>query len=185
MLSFIQFLNNIRPLSPEAQAAIINRLKRRKLRKGQHWLKIGEVCADMAFIDEGLAKVYFDTGQKELCLWYNKENELMLSVASFFAQTPSRIAIQCVEESEFYSISYKDMEYLYEKFPELNWHARKVLQHYYSMSETHVSILLHPPANRYELMNALYPWMVDDTRITDKMLAAYIGVERTTLYRYK
>ncbi len=185
MLSFIQFLNSIRQMSPEAQAGIIQYLKRKKMRKGQHWLKIGEVCKEMAFIDSGLAKVYFDHGQKELCLWYNRENELLLSVASFFAQAPSRLAIQCVEECEFYMISYTDMEYLYDKYPELNYHARKVLQHYYGISETHVTILLHPPANRYDLMNALYPWMVKDRRINDKMMAAYIGVERTTLYRHK
>lgn len=185
MLSFIGFLNSIRPMSAEAQAGIAQHLKRRKLRKGQHWLRIGEVCKEMAFIDEGLAKVYFDHGQKELCLWYNRENELMLSVASFFAQVPSRLAIQCVEESEFYTIAYSDMEYLYDKHPELNYHARKVLQHYYSISETHVTILLHPPGSRYELMSALYPWMVEDKRINDKMMAAYIGVERTTLYKHK
>src|SRR5689334_16417094 len=98
MLEFIYFLNNIFPLSPAAQADLLKLGQNKKLRKGQYWLKAGDTCKYLAYIKKGLMKVHFDFGAKENCLWYNKENEMVLSVLSFYTQTPSALYISCVEE---------------------------------------------------------------------------------------
>lgn len=185
MLEFLAFLNALYPLSAEAQAAMLKICTEKKLRKGQHWLKEGEVCQYLAFIKKGLMKVYFESGAKEVALWYNKEMDAVLSVQSFFTQSPSKLSIRCTEETELIIVPHNEIEYLYDRFPEYNRHSRLILQHYYSLSEAHVTILLQPPKTRFEMIGAMYPWMVDGSRITDKMLAAYLGITPVSLCNFK
>lgn len=185
MLEFIFFLNSILPLTPAAQADLLKLCRHKKLRKGQYWLKAGDICEHVAFIKKGLMKVHFDCGSKENCLWYNKENDVVLSVASFYGQAPSSLYISCAEDTEIATLHRKDIEWLYEKYPELNFHSRKLLEHYYSLSETHVRLLMLPPKERYDMLLRTYPWMFGSNRIKEKMLAAYIGVTPETFSNYR
>jgi CRP-like cAMP-binding protein len=185
MLEFIAFLNSLYPLSAEAQVAMLKVCTEKHLRRGQHWLKEGETCKYLAFVKRGLLKVYFESGAKEVALWYNKEMEAVLSVQSFFSQSPSKLSIKAVEETELIIISSVEIESLYNRFPEYNRHARLILQQYYSLSEAHVTLLLQPPKQRYDAILKMYPWMSNGSRLTDKMLAAYIGVTPNCLYYYK
>lgn len=185
MLEFFGFLNSLYPLSDEAQAAVMKVMKEKKLRKGQHVLREGETCQYLTFIMRGLLKVYFDNGQKEVALWYNKEMDAVLSVQSFYTQTPSQLSIKCEEDCELLVVPYTEVENLYERYSVYNRHGRLILQHYYSLSEAHVRLLLQTPRQRYETIKIMYPWMVDGSRLTDKMLADYLGIYKTTLSRYR
>lgn len=95
MLAFFQYLNSIHPIPPEAQAALMGAVRQKDLRKGQVWLQEGAICDKLTFIEKGLAKVYFESGSKEVALCYNRENEVMLSVQSYFMQKPSQVFHTC------------------------------------------------------------------------------------------
>jgi CRP-like cAMP-binding protein len=185
MLEFFAFLNSLYPLSDEAQAAMMKVMTEKKLRKGQHLLRQGETCKHLAFIMRGLLKVYFDRNTKEVALWYNKEMDAVLSVQSFYTQTPSLLAIKCEEDCELLLVPYTEVENLYDRYPVYNRHARLILQHFYSLSEGHVTLLMQSPRQRYDAIAKMYPWMVDKSRLTDQMLADYLGIDRATLSRYR
>jgi CRP-like cAMP-binding protein len=185
MIALFGFLNSLYPLPDEAQAAMMKVMTEKKLRKGQHLLKEGEVCKHLTFIKRGLLKVYFDRDGKEVALWYNKEMDAVLSVQSFYSQMPSELSIKCEEDCELFLVPYSEVENLYDRHPIYNRHGRLILQHYYSLSEAHVKLLLKTPRQRYEAIKIMYPWMVDGSRLTDKMLADYLGIYKTTLSRYR
>ncbi|MDB5231649.1 MAG: Crp/Fnr family transcriptional regulator [Chitinophagaceae bacterium] len=185
MLSFFQYLNSIYPLLPEVQAALLNSVRQKELRKGQVWLQQGAVCDKLTFIEKGMAKLYFESGSKEVVLWYNKESDIILSVQSYFNQSPSEFSIRAVEPCTIFYIHYTDMNHLLQKYAELNINARVILQRYYALSEIHVGLLLQPPRTRFDAIAKIYPWMVDGSRITDKMLAAYMGVTPACISYYR
>lgn len=185
MLELLNFLNSIQPVSPEAQQFISSSLRKKKLRKNQVWLQEGAVCDKIAFIEEGLMKIYFESGVKEVCLWYNKENDVIISAKSFFAQTPSKLAIRAVTPVTLYYIYYPELQALYNSDIHFNINGRRILEHYYSLSEQHVSLLLQPVKMRYQLLTQLYPWMLTDKRISDSMLASYLGMTRASFYTCK
>ncbi len=185
MLELLNYLQSISPISPETQAALAEVLKTQTILKGKHWLRAGAVCDRIAFIQKGLVKVYFKSGQKEVCLWYNRENEVTLSVQSFFAQKPSLFSIQAVADTTVFYITHKQLMEVFKTHLEFNVNARVILEHYYGLSEMHVKLLLEPAVKRLEMIHDLYPWMMDDERITDKMLAAYLGVSPEYLCRFK
>lgn len=185
MLSLLGFLNSIYPVGPEIQALLASMLKEHIIYKGKYWLKEKAVCDKIAFIQKGLVRIFFDSGSREVCLWYNKENDVMLSVQSFFSQSPSWFAIQALEDTTVLYITYQQLQDVYGRFKDFNINGRKLLEHYYSLSEMHVKLLLEPTAKRVEAVSRLYPWMLKDPRITDKMMAAYIGVSHEHLSRFK
>ncbi|MES2329978.1 MAG: Crp/Fnr family transcriptional regulator [Bacteroidota bacterium] len=185
MLSFFHYLNSIHPIAPEAQAALLGCVRQKTLRKAQVWLQEGAVCDKLTFIEKGLVKVYFESGSKEVALWYNRENEIMLSVQSYFTQTPSQFAIRAVEPCQVFYVLHSDMHRLLQQYTELNINARVILQHYYGLSEAHVGLLLRSPRDRFERIAEMYPWMVDGSRLTDRMLAAYIGVTPAAVSQWR
>jgi CRP-like cAMP-binding protein len=185
MLDLLNYLQSIHPIQPGALAMLGSCLKEQVILKGKHWLQQGAICDKIAFIQSGLVRIYFDSGAKEVCLWYNRENEVMISVNSFFSQRPSQIAIQALEDTRVFYISYHQLQQVYSAHVDFNINGRKILEHYYSLSEMHVRLLLEPTDKKMELIASFYSWMLEDNRITDKMLAAYIGVTPAYLCRFK
>lgn len=185
MLSLLDFLNTVYPLGAETQALLGTMLKEQVINKGKYWLKEKTVCDKIAFIQKGLVRIFFETGSREVCLWYNRQNDVMLSAYSFFSQTASWFAIQAVEDTTVLYITYQQLQEVYGRFKDFNINGRKILEHYYSLSEMHVKLLLEPTAKRIEMVARLYPWLLEDERITDKMLAAYMGVSHEYWCRYK
>ena len=149
MLELLAFLNQVYPLGADVQYAIGQVLRKKELRKDQVWLQEGAICDRIAFIESGLVKVYFESGVKEVCLWYNRENEVTLSVASFFNRQPSRLTIRAVAPTILYYIYYEDLQKLYNSHIDFNINGRRLLEHYYSISEAHVALLLQPVNMRY------------------------------------
>jgi hypothetical protein len=67
----------------------------------------------------------------------------------------------------------------------ISFHSRELLEHYYSLSETYVRLLMLPPKERHDMLLQTYPWMFGSNRIKEKMLAAYIGVTPETFRNYR
>ncbi|MCA6439754.1 MAG: hypothetical protein IM581_07495 [Chitinophagaceae bacterium] len=42
-----------------------------------------------------------------------------------------------------------------------------------------------PPKERYKKLEADAPWILDDPRIKDYMIAAYLGINKATLSMYR
>ncbi len=185
MLSLLHYLQSIHPITPEAQQYLGKVLRKKELRKNAFWLKQGETCNRIAFIEKGMVKIFFESGNKEIAIWYNKEDDVMISVKSFFFQMPSQLAIKAVEPTTLYYIEYAELQGIYQSSLDFNVNGRKILEHYYSTLEEHTMMMAKPPKERYDDLVRLYPWMNDSKRFKDYMLAAYLGIDRTTLSRYK
>ena len=185
MLELLNFLNNVHPITPEVQHYLGTILRKKELRKNQLWLQEGAVCDKIAFINTGLVKVYFETGLKEVCLCYNKENEVIISAHSFFNQLPSHSAIRAVEQTTVHYITYNELQKAFGQHVDFNINVRRIWEHCYTIAETHVLLLLQSPRKRFEAIGKFYPWMVDKSRLTDKMLAAYLGITPVTLSNFR
>lgn len=176
MLAFLHYLQSIHPLTPEAQAALLACVRAKSLRKGQVWLQEGTVCDKLAFIEKGVVKIYFESGPKEVALWFVREDELAICAQSFFEQKPASFAIRAVEPTQLYYLMHSDLQRVLQLHPALNLHLRLILQHYLARSESHTELLLCSARERFKRIQQQHPWMVDKSRLTDKMLAAYLGI---------
>lgn len=179
MIQLFGFLHMIYPLSAELEQALRQILKVREIPRGRHWLRQGEVCNNIAFIEAGLLKIYTERNGKEVVIWFNKENDIIISVKSFFKRLPSVLAIQALEKTRVLYTEHADLQRIYEKYPAFNINGRIITQEYYTLSEDHVMLMHLPAKERYYELLRLFPWM--GGRVKDKEMAAYLGVAPQTL----
>jgi len=178
-----RFLHMVYPLTAELEQALRQILKVREIARGKHWLRQGEVCNNIAFIETGLLKIYTERGGKEIVVWFNKENDIIISVKSFFKRLPSLLAVQALEDTRVLYAEHADLQRIYEKYPAFNVNGRIITQEYYTLSEDHVMLMHLPPKERYYELLRLYPWI--EARVKDKEMAAYLGITNVGLSKIK
>lgn len=183
MIQLFGLLHMIYPLSAELEQALRQVLKIRDIARGKHWLRQGEVCNNIAFIEAGLLKIYTERNGKEVVVWFNKENDIIISVKSFFKRLPSDLAVQALEDTRVLYAEHADLQRIYERYPTFNINGRIITQEYYTISEDHVMLMHLPARDRYQELLRLFPWM--EGRIKDKEMAAYLGVAPQTLSSLK
>jgi CRP-like cAMP-binding protein len=183
MIEFFHYLNAIQPLSAEAQAGLLKVVRPKELRRGQVLLQEGAVCDKIYFVIKGLLKLHFETGTKEVILQFARENEVMISVWSYFEQEPSLYTIRAVEASVILTISKPELEHLMERFPELNLHLFTIGKGQICALEDHLGLTMLPQRERYHQLHKVFPWF--EGRLSDRHGAAFIGVSGNCYSNYK
>ena len=184
MQTLLAYLNSIHPLSEPLQEHLFSILKARQFVKKEYLLKAGHVCRSICFIQQGLFRCYYLKEDHEVCSWFMKEGDVIISVESFFNQIKSYESIQAIEDSEVYCIDHTQLEYIYRRFPEFNFVARVLLQKYYTLSEQRLfSMRQQSAVERYHYLLDHLPELVQRVSTTD--IASYLGISRETLSRIK
>lgn len=177
-----ELINSICPVSTELAEKIELSIKERIYKKNEYLLKEGEVCRYIWFIKKGLTRCYYTNGISEVCSWFMKEGDMIISVESFFQQRPGLESIQALEDCEVSSLKYEDLQYMYKNFPEMNYIGRVLTEKYYTLSEQRLySLRMHRSKQRYDYLLENFSELVQ--RIPVKYLASYLGVSRETLSR--
>jgi CRP/FNR family transcriptional regulator, anaerobic regulatory protein len=147
-------------------------------------LKEGEVCKNLIFIVSGMARAYSYSDETQVTSWFMKENDMIISVKSFFRQQPSAENMETLEDSEIALLSYDHLNYLYGKYPEYNVVGRILTEHYYVLSEERSSSLrIHNAEERYQILLKLHPEILK--RAPLKYVASYLSMTPETLSRLR
>lgn len=185
MVELINYFNSIQPLSDEATAGLLRVMKAKELRRGQVWLQEGAVCDKMTFVVKGLLKLYFEVGSKEVVLAFARPIECILSFNSYFDQVSSNTSIRAVEPSIIVYITRSELTAFVERYPEINAHMKIIVEKEVAAYEYHLALLLMPPRARFTKILSDKLWMGDGKAITDRLLAAYLGIGANVLSAYR
>lgn len=184
MNEFFVILNSIHLLSSELQSHLIQTLKTETRPKKSFLLKEGELCKSIYFIEKGLVRCFYDYNSKEVCSWFMKEGDLIISVESFFKQKASYESIQVLEECTLIGIHYDELQDMYRRFPEMNFIARVLTEKYYTLSEQRLySIRMQRAPERYKFLMNNFSELIQ--RVPSKYLSSYLSVSEETLSRIK
>ncbi len=186
MEELLKLLESFHPVAQELQIFLLHHLPKETHRANKNILDDGQVCDWIAFVERGLLKIYYECeDMSERIVWFHKEGEVIGSMKSYYSGQPSKLTIRTMEETVIRKIKKTDLEGLMQKFPEFNINARRITEQYYSRSEDHVILLAMPPKERYKKLQEEYPWILADPRVKDYMVAAYLGIDKATLSRYR
>lgn len=186
MEELLKLLESFHPVAVELQLFLLHHLPKETHRANKVILEEGQVCDWIAFIEKGLLRIYHELEDTtERIIWFHREGDVIGSMKSYYSGQPSTLTIRTMEETTIRKIKKVELEALMQKFPEFNINARRITELYYSMSEDHVILLAMPPKERYKKLKDEYPWILKDERIKEYMVAEYLGIDRTTLGRYK
>jgi CRP-like cAMP-binding protein len=89
MNNLLKLFQSIIPLSEEIKTALAFYLKIEQFEKKTHLLKEGQICNNIYFIEQGLVRSYYTKDGNEICSWFMKEGDVIISVDSFYNRKPS------------------------------------------------------------------------------------------------
>ena len=89
MEHLLALVRSIYPVSDAPCDALTKRLKREVVKKKQWLLQPGEVSNKIYFIETGLVRGFYLQQSQEKTAWFMKENDFLISIASFYARKPS------------------------------------------------------------------------------------------------
>jgi CRP/FNR family transcriptional regulator, anaerobic regulatory protein len=172
MEDLVQFLESIYPMSDGLKQHLATVLKIKELERREYLLKSGHVSRIISFIDKGLLRCFYNKDHHEVCSWFMKEGDVIVSVESFFSQVPGYESIQAIEDSTLYYINYDELQFIYRNFPEFNFIGRVLLEKYYKLSEQRLySLRMQKGQERYDYLLIL--------RVPAKYIASYLGLTET------
>jgi CRP/FNR family transcriptional regulator, anaerobic regulatory protein len=184
MMELLHFLQSIHSLSDGLKQHLAVILKERRLYKKDYLLKAGHVSRNICFIAKGLLRCFYIKDEHEVCSWFMKEGDVIVSVESFFKQQESYETIQALEDCLLYYITYDELQYSYRHFPEFNFIGRVLLEKYYMLSEQRLySLRMQRSLERYEYLLENHGDLV--LRVPAKYLASYLGITEVTMSKIK
>jgi len=181
----INFLKTIGPLSPGLEKALRELLIIERFPRKHMLLKYGEVSDRVYLIVEGYVRAFhLDENRWERTDWIMTKSDVIIGVDSFYTREPGEEDIETLKPTIAGSISYAELEMLYDKFIEFNRVGRILNQEYNVRARKRAKELgILDASVRYAVFKERYPEFVG--RVPAKHIASYIGVDETTLSRIK
>ena len=182
LFPLLQLLNQIKPLSKEINDALIESFHDEKIKKGEILLHEGDVCDKLWFLAEGLLRSYHNIGNKEVTSRIMFRNHIVISPGSFFTQTAATESIQALANSTIVTLTYADLQAIYLKFPEFNYHTRIITEQYFYKQEQRLYMLRkHEAAAKYNYFLENYSDYLK--AIPQKYIASFLNIAPETLSR--
>lgn len=186
MEELLKLLESYHPVPAELQIYLLHHVPKEVHRANKTILSEGEVCDWIAFVEKGLVKIYCECeDMTERIVWFHKEGDVMGSMKSYYAGTPSKLAVRTMEETHLRKIRKTELDALLLKYPAFNINLRMITERFYNLSEDHLVLLTLPPKERYRKIQEDNPWILKDKRIKDYMVAGYLGIDSSTLCKYR
>lgn len=164
---------------------IISHFKLKTVKKNTILLAQGEICKEIYFVYSGCIRTYYITKEgHEKTRYIAFENSIATSISSFIAQKQSFEFVDALENSELYSISYKDFFQLIIDIPEWGLFYRTLLETAYLFQNKKIEDLVTLSAKqRYDKLISENPMFVQ--RLSNKILSSYLNIAQETLSRLK
>lgn len=148
----------------------------RKYRKRQYVLQAGDVCRHENFVVSGCLRAYYiDDAGTEHIIMFAVEDWWTSDLLSFLTQTPSKLNIDALEDTEVLQIEHLALQTLYLKIPKLERFFRIMMQNAYIAQQQRILFNISKTAKeRYLYFIEKYPKL--EQRLPQHQIAAYLGI---------
>lgn len=166
--------------------AFATKAKPRLIKKRDFFVKEGDVCDSLIFIEKGLFRYFIlhegnDT-TKDFAL--DSANPFCTAFTSFMSQSPSQIWIEALEDSTVLEWKGKDVLTLFETHPKWLLFSKRMAEHlYFRKEKREISFLKSSPEERYAEFLKDFPLL--NQRVPQYMIASYLGIKPESLSRIR
>lgn len=180
----IGLFEQIAPLDEEEVLLIKSSFKPLILKKGDFFLKSGEVNKHIGFIKNGLVRYFVYKNDEEATFEFTKEGEFIADYQSFTKNRPSVQNIQAIEDCELLVIDFSDVNYIFNNTRHGNLLGRIVIEHRFDVMVSQLlSIYMQNQEERYRQFVSSYSDLTQ--RIPQYLIASYVGIRPESLSRIR
>lgn len=163
-------------LTPDETEFFISLWQGKTLKAGEFLLREGDISRYETFVVKGCLKTYYQVKDvTEHIIDFSIEEWWADDLHSFFTQTPSRLSIKAIEDTEVLQISKNNLEVLYRKITKFERFFRILFQNAYITQREQINQALAVSAEeRYLLFIEKKPYA--EKRFSQKDIASYLGI---------
>jgi CRP-like cAMP-binding protein len=180
-----QYLQSFGILTDSEISALLTKSRRITIKKGDFFIREGQVCREVAYIQSGLFRSFYHNAEGEqitYCFLFS--NSFVTAYSSFITQEKTQENIQALTDTEIVAISrqgIKEMEQISVNFLRVS----KILaeQEYMLMERRVIQLLKESAENRYRDLLLNQPEYVQ--MIPLNFLASYLGITQRHLSRIR
>lgn len=170
--------------APEIEDFVACWTKTVLLKRGDFLVQPGQAEQHLYFIHHGLLRIFYPSGDEEICVGFGHGNTLICSFPSFVAGQPSEYAIQALRQSGLIAISRREFQDLLERSPALARFWRFELEKaLVGRMEHEIDLLMPEPAHRLARLRGRSPGIFQ--HVPKKYLASYLRMTPETLSRLR
>ncbi|HEY0740317.1 MAG TPA: Crp/Fnr family transcriptional regulator [Chryseosolibacter sp.] len=155
-----------------------------RLPKNFRILEAPKVSDHVYFINSGSAMSFtFDEGKKQV-EWLWKSGQLIISPKSFFERVPSHEFLQLLDDAELLCMSYENVSFLLNEFPQIRIAHQVIMTKYYQQCRQRLRDMQRLTAReRYEKLVSSFPRI--GQLLPQEQIASYLGITPQSLSRIK
>jgi CRP-like cAMP-binding protein len=170
--------------SQEELFLFMQKLKPLTLKKHDFYLKEGNVCKSMVIVQKGGLR-YFSRGEKgEFTDGFAFEGEWLGDYESFLLQVPSAHYIEALEDSEIFTLSFNDMQHLYDLNPRFERFGRIIAENLFiATAKSKRNLMLQTAEDRYLDLLTNQPHIFE--RLPQHLIASFLGIQPQSLSRIR
>ena len=178
----LAMLNKLQPLSKNLEDTFTNKFEIEEIKKATMLLHEKNVCRNLWFLADGLLRSYHNIGDKEITSRIMFTGHIVISPGSFFTQTPATESIEALSDCVVARLSFIDLQEIYTKYPEFNYHTRIVTEQYFYKQEQRLYMLRkHDAVAKYNYFLENYADYLKDIPLM--YLASFLNISPETLSR--
>lgn len=180
----IDYFGSVQSLTSETQSRLLDLCLVKTFRKNQEIQAIGATCKTIYFMISGVGRIYYLKDGIEVTEYFAFPNDLIVRAESLFTQTPSRKAIQVLEDSDIVAIPADPLFALFETHHDLERLFRKLVEQAYVETLRRLeNIQFLTAEERYAKLIQEKPELIQ--HIPLKHIASFLGITQVSLSRIR
>lgn len=183
--SLKSFLTSNLNIEESQIASIIEKCKKKSVKKDEFLLREGEYCRFTFFVEQGLLRQFStDKKGKEHILHFAPERWLVTDRESIYFNQPANYAIQALEDSSVVLIDEQVIHQLSTNIPGFADFNNLLLHNHIRHLQNRINQLLSATAEeRYLAFVKMYPDIL--LRVPQTLVASYLGITPESLSRVR
>ena len=181
-----EYLDQIATISNSDWAFFTSKLQPRVIKKKEVFLKINTIEHHISFIESGVVRLFIpkENPEKEITFGFSFKNQFISAYDSFLTQTPSAYQLQALTETTLLSITYHDLQAVYNNTQIGNLIGRLTAERLFLLKSKREQNLLNLTAEeRYLKLFKERPELLKVIPL--KYISSYIGVTAQALSRIR
>jgi len=181
---FYHYLQGYVPLTRHEFKQLEPYFEIREFEKKVKVIREGEVERYLNIIAWGLVRKFLPVRNREITVQLASEGHIIHSELSFHYRVPSRAIVETIEPTVFLSVSYDNLEQLYQRFPKVERLGRLMISELFIKKDNrYFDQLRKTTRERFLDYVKTHPQMLQ--RMPQKYIASYLNIKPETFSRLK